>query len=414
MIYQVAAKYLESGAGSLRNRVYKENSKDKARHIYALVSETLKYKQVLSHVIKTSHLLDYEKRLPRAIAMLMVHDLLISKSKRIMCGKCAEKDAVLRHKTRLNGELVKFKVKHGSLKAETDQTPVRWVRCNFTKATPQVIEEMFKSAGLTQVETFAVHEKAWFKDPYVDGLYGIHPTFPVIKTDLYKNGSLIIQDRASCFPVAIMNPDNTRKYIDACSAPGNKTTLLAASAEHVDAFERDKKRALTLQKMIKVAGLSDRVTVLVQDFTKADPQDYPDIAGLIVDPSCSGSGIFGRDSLDSKKEDESRLLKLAEFQYIIMSHALQFNAETVVYSTCSIHAQENEQVVRRLLETPSIAERWQLRERNLVLPTWPRRGLESEFTGMEDAPKLADSCVRVLPQVDGGIGFFAACFERKQ
>lgn len=414
MIYQQAAAYLDSGPGSLKNRIFAKNSGPQAKRLFALVYGTLQYKTLLSAVITASHILKYEKALTLPVALVMVHDLLLSKGGKLACGKCKEKDAVMRHKTRLNAEFVKYKVKHGLVQDETDETPVRWLRCNPVKASPEDLEKAFVAAGMTRVETFKVHKMAFYKDDFVPGLYGLHPSYPVAKMPLYRSGQLIIQDRASCFPVTILNPSSDAEYIDACAAPGNKTTQLAGYAKKVTAFERDPKRGAILQKMIGTAGLSDRINVNIQDFTQAQPSDYPDVKGLVVDPSCSGSGIFGRAGLGSEQETQNsqRLDKLSEFQYIIVSHALKFPAETVVYSTCSIHSIENEQVVRRLLETPEIAKEWRLRSRESVLPGWPRRGYVQEFEGMENAAELAESCVRVNPKEDGGIGFFAACFER--
>ena len=55
--------------------------------------------------------------------------------------------------------------------------------------------------------------------------------------------------------------------------------------------------------------------------------------------------------------------------------------------------------------------------RDVVIPKWERRGFEDEFVKLtrdpEECKKLAGGCVRANPKVDGGIGFFAACFVRQ-
>lgn len=136
--------------------------------------------------------------------------------------------------------------------------------------------------------------------------------------------------------------------------------------------------------MLQAAGAAKYVDVNVQDFTKTNVLEYPNVVGLVVDPSCSGSGIFGRvkndevDQVEEVDEDDNadadidvdignsendglsekerqRLLKLAGFQYKIVKHALSFpKSQVVVYSTCSIHAIENEHVVSRLLSDPDL------------------------------------------------------------
>jgi putative methyltransferase len=71
----------------------------------------------------------------------------------------------------------------------------------------------------------------------------------------------------------------------------------------------------------------------------------------------------------------------------------------VVYSTCSVHEEENERVVRAILDAhPHVTLA-------RALPQWPRRG-RPLFPG-------AENCVRTLPLEDKTIGFFVACFEIK-
>lgn len=429
-LYREAARFLDlsNQSGSLRSIIY-SSYEDKSRNlkcnstqVYALVSSTVNHKSVLSAVINASGLLRAERRLSEPIAMLMVHDLLFTKSGRINASKGPLKEAVLRHRTRLKAELVKYKVKHNIDKLEkitkTDVTPVRWIRVNTLKATQE--EVLAELSHLKSVPTFKnIQTGCIYKDIHVPFLYGVHPSENIISTKAYKAGKIIIQDRASCFPVIMLAPSPGEKLIDACAAPGNKTTHLASFVGHslepsITAFERDPKRGEILKKMISTAGAGGCIDVKIQDFTRSNPDKFDDVVGMVVDPSCSGSGIFGRgfeeETLDAESEHNfARLQKLSEFQYKIVLHAMSFpNVRTIVYSTCSIHAEENERVVKRLLEDKAVQMRgWKLRPREKALPLWERRGFESELD--KDA---AQSCVRVNPVEDGGIGFFAACFER--
>lgn len=453
-LYHEAADFLKNDGkgGSLRTIIYSAYDKSKSKNskvvrkcdpkqVYALVSETLKYKALLTSVIKASGLLTQEKRLKMDIAQLMVHDLLLSKSGRINAGKSPLKEAVLRHKTRLKAELVKYKVKHKikdtkEVLGEEDYTPVRWIRINTLRAKPDENGEYNINQILGNRPRIIVNDVSQlqpsgtvFKDPYIENLYGVHPNEKITKLPSYVAGEFIIQDRASCFPAAIVRPQPGDMVIDACSAPGNKTTHLAAYVQgtpnSIIAFERDKNRAQTLNKMINIAGADKCVQVRVQDFTETDPLDaeFSKVTALVVDPSCSGSGIFGRAFSENENENENdnatlgdqkqefRLHSLAQFQARIVKHAMKFpNAQTVCYSTCSIHAEENERVVKTLLGDPEISEVWRLRSRDQVLPTWHRRGWDSEFA--ENEQDQAQSLIRANPRQDGGIGFFAACFER--
>ncbi len=153
----------------------------------------------------------------------------------------------------------------------------------------------------------------------------------------------------------------------------------------VYAFERDAIRYKTLVKRLTAVGAihnakgnQGNVFPEKKDFLTTKPTDFERVTHMLLDPSCSGSGIVNR--LDFLKEDddvedtplpspstpsstsseggatmtklEKRLLALSEFQLLMIRHAFQFPAlQKVVYSTCSIHAQENEEVVIKALDS---------------------------------------------------------------
>ncbi len=93
--------------------------------------------------------------------------------------------------------------------------------------------------------------------------------------------------------------------------------------------------------------------------------------------------------------------KLANFQTMILKHAFRFpRVKRVVYSTCSVHREENEDVVQRVLD--SLANQFCLVH---ILPEFPNRGQHPDF-------KDASKCVRLSAEKDMTSGFFLACFER--
>lgn len=435
------------GRGSVKLRIFQNTKLANPKHTFAVVYSTLKYKEHIEAVIRSSRIKKALKvRISDALLLLLVHDLLFSSRGRIQLGKHPIKNAFLEHRTRLLAEFTKLKLKYGAKLAEElptrdsdDETPVRWFRINTIKTDK---ETFFKThlffSSLQPVSLIDQIEEpgVLYTDEYVPNLYGIHPKDGLMATDAYKNGEVIIQDRASCFPAHILNNDPNDVHtlvVDACAAPGNKTTHAASylpkdGKSVVYAFERDARRVKILSSMCEKATgtkFKDMIHVTHADFTTTSGADFPSVTGLLVDPSCSGSGIFGRaleDDLqeqDKEEVDEGRLIKLAAFQFLIVKHALSFPAaRKVVYSTCSIHPHENERVVVDLLRDPQVAAQgWTLGPREVVIPLWPRRGWEEEFSSIcgsdeEKRRELAGGCVRAVAKEDGGIGFFAACFVR--
>lgn len=451
-LYFESEKFLKDGERGLKTRIFNAKITNSPKHVYALVISTLKYKEYIQTILKKAKVKDSpavkKLRVSEQILMLLAHDFLFSPKGRIQLGKHPIKDAFLSNKTRMQAELTKLKLKH-KVKSVSDlplqngigddETPVRWIRINTIKLTPEAFFKKYPHfAELQSVESFEDLEEPGliYKDDFIPNLYGIHPREKLTSSDAYLRGEVIIQDRASCFPAQILLGKESlhQEVIDATAAPGNKTThaasLLAKSDDSVVyAFERDNQRVKVLKTMCeKATGKSRKnlIQVTHADFTSVLPQDFPTVTGLIVDPSCSGSGIFGRavedanqeESKDDEGVDTERLNKLAGFQFKIVKHALSFPAaQKVVYSTCSIHPHENERVVVDLLRDSDIQKMgWNLASREEVLPTWPGRGWKEEFTSISDDEKkckeLAGGCVRSVPKKDGGIGFFAACFIR--
>ena len=128
----------------------------------------------------------------------------------------------------------------------------------------------------------------------------------------------------------------------------------------------------------------------------------------------AGSGIH----LDSKTSTlaepdlQARLKPLSRFQRHILSHALRFpSAQTVVYSTCSVYEEEDEDVIFNTLETDEFAGQWTVQGRKDVLPDWPLRGSNGGGT-WDNKKEQLDGLIRCERRL-GTHGFFVAVLVRK-
>jgi putative methyltransferase len=266
--------------------------------------------------------------------------------------------------------------------------------------------------------------KELYKQVYFDNiipdLLVLPPTVTGIgELDLVKEGMLIIQDKASCFPSQILMDEWVQgDIVDACSAPGNKTSHVASQMfrkcsnssafrmADVYAFEKNPSRYKLLCDRMQQAGADDIVKTAHGDFLEVDWEAFPSVSCILLDPSCSGSGIaksFDR-AVSGQDMDKSRLENLRQFQLKALCHAMSCpSAEVVVYSTCSIHAEENEAVVAEAL---GLSIGWSLSAPQR-LHAWARRGCAHEGLSAEESACL----IRCLPE-DGMNGFFVALFRR--
>ncbi|KLU88968.1 hypothetical protein MAPG_07948 [Magnaporthiopsis poae ATCC 64411] len=501
LYHEAAAVLASSEGGSLKARVFRlKTLKSAPAQVYALAFETCKWSPILKEVVENAQLLQHERKLTPVLALLLAHDLLLAKGGVALPASHGLRQSVERHKARLTAELTRARIRRrtpslDALRAELDEVASpdaghpRWVRINTLKTSLAAeLESTF--AGFTRVASVPnllarSEPDGIYVDEHIPNLIAVPRRVEIIKKEAYKSGAIILQDKASCFPAYLLDPrPEDGEALDACAAPGNKTTHLAAVLEsrraasgspelpvRIHAFEKDPVRAMTLEKMVRLAG-SDGFTCLNKgkDFLKADPDDalYANVAALLLDPSCSGSGIVGRDDapelrlpnaprakaaaklelnstkgrLDRKRKRgdddqntgnvgdgsgvgqtlvdddgkttvvsseadlKARLAALSSFQCSLLVHALRFPAaRRVTYSTCSVHAEENEHVVLAALRSEVARERgWRIALRN---PEWE----PTEQGGGDEG--VAEGCIRAYKGDSHGVmGFFVAALVR--
>ncbi|KAK3692384.1 S-adenosyl-L-methionine-dependent methyltransferase [Podospora appendiculata] len=499
LYHETAALLTATGApsGSIKSRIFgNKELKSPPAQVYALALESCKWSGVLKEVIENAQLLQTERKLTPALAVLLVHDYLVNKSGIALPQTHGLRAAVERHKARLSSEFTRARLRRrcatldelrAVVEAESRTGPVhpRWIRVNTLKTTvDDQLETTFKGfeivPSVQDVISAPAGSKTLCLDGHVPNLIAASPGTDFTKTEAYKTGAIILQDKASCFPAYLLDPrPEDGDVIDACAAPGNKTTHLAAiirgrdsTEQKIYAFEKDRNRAKTLDMMVKQAG-SDSFTVIHrgQDFLKVDPSDkaYKKVTALLLDPSCSGSGIVGRDDLPdfhlpegpakasagkgdkkaapasktdrkrkredhdnkppavvvdddgetteftSEKDLNARIEALASFQLTLLLRAFTFpHAKKITYSTCSVYAGENEHVVLKALNSEIAKNRgWRILTRDRQtrgMQEWPVRGDVDACDGDET---VAEACIRTYRDDGRGVmGFFVAGFVR--
>lgn len=223
--------------------------------------------------------------------------------------------------------------------------------------------------------------------------------------DLVENLQLLLQDKASGMAVIALDPQPGAVLLDACAAPGMKTSYAAALMNNTGkilAVDRSGERVEALQQLVKNGGFKSICWVQETDFLELDPHTEPQSSAelIMVDPSCSGTGLCDRPGQDldpESAEGKERLRRLSSVQSMLLKHALRFpHCRRVVYSTCSVLRQENEDVVAEALAWAK--GRFVLAN---ALPELPFRGLGSQ----------GSYCVRLGPDSLLTRGFFLAVFE---
>ncbi|KAJ3346860.1 putative 28S rRNA (cytosine-C(5))-methyltransferase, partial [Kappamyces sp. JEL0680] len=244
--------------GTIKGLVMAEQTVDK-KLLYALVCETLKYRQVIDEIIVASGIGKIEKQLPKPLLMLLLYDFLFGRGVR----SSLYRPRILKHKARLQAELAKIKIKrkcreNSELIPEHIRNAVvipRWIRVNVHKTTLEAVVDHFVSQGFVLGDfddTLALDShppKTMCIDKHLPNMLLLPPNADLHKDPLLLDGRIILQDKASCFPAFVLDPPKHAVVIDGCAAPGNKTSHLSAIMENtgtIYAFDMDRKRLDTL------------------------------------------------------------------------------------------------------------------------------------------------------------------------
>lgn len=233
----------------------------------------------------------------------------------------------------------------------------------------------------------------------------------VTATTAFREGRVRIQDEGSQLVAEIasanLNLDGGR-ILDACAAPGGKTLILAERnpQARIVACEASATRLEQLRR--RLAAFGDRVECRLADAARLSEDASFEL--VLADVPCSGTGTLGRNPEIRHRLHPEDLARQAERQRGILSAALRAVrvGGRVVYSTCSLEPEENEEVVAAVLAAApgvrgvSLAETINALRAQSVLA--PAAQLEGALT--------SEGALRLLPGSFHTDGFFIALLER--
>jgi len=477
-------EHLEKRRG-LKSLAFDTSSKKKGgvpdKSTYATVCKTLQHLSILNSILNANNKsirkkIDFDNIRNKGLLYVMLYELLFGKYKSIRGGGKLKRLIIKCEK-----ELRLLAVEFGSDAVVNGgvQFP-RYIRVNTLQSNTKDMVDKLKDdlavklneksdeSNNSDSQNTSNTAQQIYVDAHVPDLLVLPPTASSWLHRDYeplKSGKIILQDKSSCFSALVMaqglgNTTEEEKpfdYIDACAAPGNKTSHLAAlinsslpnvvsskkkkkknantnkATSTIFAFERDGKRHTILQERMNqlvptISEGSNKVAVeqpIHGDFLRSDPTDpqFANVKAIMLDPSCSGSGIVNspdrwmeETSNDDNKKDEKRIQSLSNFQLVALKHSMQFpNVDRIVYSTCSVHDEENEMVVSKALseiEKPDDeSEEWVLMP-PVCLQHWKRRGKE----GVGGLSKDQADCLVRCDGLDGDEtnGFFVTYLVRRR
>lgn len=212
------------------------------------------------------------------------------------------------------------------------------VRVNTEKTTPMELRDRLREAGAKA----DVNQKV----PYA---LEIDRVDSISVLPGFWEGEFYVQDISSMMVAETASPERGQYIIDVCAAPGGKSIHLAELLQgtgHVEARDLTEYKVGLIEENIVRHGISNMEAVK-WDATVFDPEAVEKADILICDLPCSGLGVIGKKTDIRYKMNEKKQRELVQLQRSILDTVYSYVrvGGTLVYSTCTIHEEENEKNV---------------------------------------------------------------------
>lgn len=262
------------------------------------------------------------------------------------------------------------------------------LRINTIKTTKKEIEDILSKHNIKYEKT---NDIALIIDDDIN---------KIKELDIYKDGKIYLQSLSSMIPPFIVNPKPQELILDMTAAPGGKTTQMAALSNNqamITATEKNKIRSDRLKYNIEKQG-AKKINILNVDARKLD--EYFKFDKILLDAPCSGSGTLNINDDSINDFNEDLINRSVKFQTELINEAVKHlnNNGELIYSTCSILKEENEEIIDKVIK-----------EHNLeIIPI-----TELNKEEIPCLPSTIEGVITICP-TNYYEGFFVAKLKKKQ
>lgn len=226
------------------------------------------------------------------------------------------------------------------LLSSLNERPRLSVRVNAKKIATSELSSSFENNGLRVT-----------KAQFLNNFFCVEGLSRIGELESFRAGQFTVQDESAGLVSVLLDPKPSERILDMCAAPGGKTThileLTQGSAD-VTAVEKYENRARLIQDAVDRMGYS-RVKVVVADASMySDAVQYDKI---LIDAPCTGFGVMKKKPDSKWKREPEDIGLLNQIQSNILENAVKLlkPGGVLVYSTCTIEAAENQEMVQSFL-----------------------------------------------------------------
>mgnify|MGYP006278920653 CR=1 FL=1 len=200
------------------------------------------------------------------------------------------------------------------------------------------------------------HDVIFTDSPYLDDQFRLRRLQPLVQEDLLDDGHVAVQDESAGLVVRLLDPQPGDTVIDGCAAPGGKAMAAAARMNgegRLLAFDANEGRLERVAEAAATHGVDEMVeteAAELQDVAGRD--DAPQADRVLLDVPCSGLGVLAKRAdlrWHRESEDIQQLMALQD-ELLDAAASLVKPGGLLVYSTCTIEPEENEDRIEAFLD----------------------------------------------------------------
>ena len=216
------------------------------------------------------------------------------------------------------------------------------IRVNNLKITKEELKNKLKERNIK------------FEDGVLEDFLIINKVKNIEKLDLFKEGFFTIEDEGAGLIPIVLGPKQGDVVLDACSAPGGKTTYIAEMMHNegeIEAWDIYEHRLNLVDKSAKRLGINI-IDTKINDATIYNEKYKEKFDKILLDVPCLGLGVLKRKPDIKWKRKREDIQEIKNIQLKILDNCSKYlkSGGEMVYSTCSILKQENEECINEFIK----------------------------------------------------------------